>query len=1131
MKKRVFVGLLVCVAAASVATVRAQSGLAGGLAARRGLAVAPQPLPGDLQPIAVDAVPRSVCTWWSIQRWPAFPAPMPYDWLADRPDLQRYLSPSLNAVFIDDSAVDYDAEAQQQAALTAAARSLGLASDTDNTETGGDGGPAFNGYDFPSNRLYLEITGLSSNLDLAFLLVHGTQPGEIYELMSKVQLTNAAWNPEQAVHAATNQDWTPATVPILDRTNSLYLWCRLWTTNDDNGNGLPDWWEWENFGNFNQAPNADYDADAISNLQEYLAGSDPNTIDFTFVSVSQYVSSRLAPVQIAVSRGVPSSMAVLVDPTNFAAAFWTGYGPNVIADLGAVEGWHQVWIGLRGRLPTSQQTWQTARVKLDVTPPLLVVTNPASAVLSRPTIQLQGYCPEALASLTYDLIPPVGAGDAVSNQMAFVMGQHYDTNSWEFSTNYWQAFDVPLGNGTNAITLHATDLAGNTTVTSLVYVLDLSANTNLPAIAIDWPQDGTRIGTDTFTWRGHVDDPTAQVYAQWVDASGTTNLVSGRVGREGDFWIDDLPVRDGTNMLTLVATSATGHSSATTIAPTRSEVDLIIDGVDAYTASGTVSDPDYTVWANGAQAEVVDLGYEIVWYVDLQLDLDHARLQVRAIPNSDNGGSGGGTNGASGPADLGNPTSPQATDAEAEWDPAGLTYVDSYRLQEHHGTGGPPYAYTMDAVYDWKERAGGTGRYTGPWGYPPGWIQYADAQYTWPPSRWPALADGILEWLPSGSGSEPVRSLGFGGGLYASIPAAYIFEHADFAYFSPDGSEVWNKQAQGGLMLVTGGRPGTTDSQLFLLTGRAETNAPELICLGGLGNLDTNGVRVAALPSHTQVPVTPRVKTGAKQYVYEAGAVPLEWVSECVADTPADRVRTNLGVGEQVKLRWNPWPRQWPVYSWQGGGWLTNWSTDGTVWMFTAPSNAATVTITATFPTGAKAQKTFQVVEPTGVHHAVAVGRQPYAIGQAGAGMRLTPYLGPTNVSFYRVQLMEVGNDASSVTGYFTNFTTADLTHKDPHGADVWFSIQQDNSWPSSYDRAKSAAYSPFSQGGWLGGGGFAWIIPAKWKIGSGQTNNVANGWDQTFTMDASGKMAVTKFNHTVTRQTTETYGIIVPDP
>jgi Bacterial TSP3 repeat len=44
---------------------------------------------------------------------------------------------------------------------------------------------------------------------------------------------------------------------------------------DTDGDGLPDAWEYQHFGNLSATPNADPDGDGMTNLQEYLADTDP----------------------------------------------------------------------------------------------------------------------------------------------------------------------------------------------------------------------------------------------------------------------------------------------------------------------------------------------------------------------------------------------------------------------------------------------------------------------------------------------------------------------------------------------------------------------------------------------------------------------------------------------------------------------------------------------------------------------------------------------------------------------------------------------------------------------------------------------------------------------------------------
>jgi hypothetical protein len=44
---------------------------------------------------------------------------------------------------------------------------------------------------------------------------------------------------------------------------------------DVDGDGLPDWWELQYFGNLNQGANNDPDGDGLTNLQEYQQGRNP----------------------------------------------------------------------------------------------------------------------------------------------------------------------------------------------------------------------------------------------------------------------------------------------------------------------------------------------------------------------------------------------------------------------------------------------------------------------------------------------------------------------------------------------------------------------------------------------------------------------------------------------------------------------------------------------------------------------------------------------------------------------------------------------------------------------------------------------------------------------------------------
>jgi hypothetical protein len=153
-------------------------------------------------------------------------------------------------------------------------------------------------------------------------------------------------------------------------------------------------------------------------------------------------------------------------------------------------------------------------------------------------IQLQGYSPTPLASLFFDVTNDAGG---VLNRQGFVVHQHYDTNTFAFTTNYFQCFDIGLAPGANTITLRATDWAGNTAVTNLTSTFSTNGDTTPPVITLAWPQDGMKLTGSSFTLRGRVDDPTTIVVAQIVSPDGSTNVVAGLVERNGLFWAEQMP--------------------------------------------------------------------------------------------------------------------------------------------------------------------------------------------------------------------------------------------------------------------------------------------------------------------------------------------------------------------------------------------------------------------------------------------------------------------------------------------------------------------------------------------------------------------------------------------------------------
>jgi hypothetical protein len=387
---------------------------------------------------------------------------------------------------------------------------------------------------------------------------------------------------------------------------------------DYDGDGMPDSWEEQHFGNTDQTGTDDYDGDGVNNLQEYNNGinsTDPNKIRFAIEVANNYVNTSSTSVELDVTKGVPSSMAILVDSTNFAGATWTSYDANPSIYLGTNQGWHEIWIGLRGRLSTSQQTWEEVDFNLDTIAPVVVITNPvvvttnsAGSIVTQPYLQLQGYANEQLQEIYFDV---TNAAGVFTNEQGFVTDQGFDTNLFDFTTNYFQCYDVPLTNGLNRITVRVTDLAGNTTTTNINVTLDYSSKTP-PVIKLFWPQNGEKISGDSFTWRGWVDDFTATVSASIVSTNGETNVVQGLVERDGNFWVENLPMPNGTNLLTLTVTDIATNICSTNITVSTSPVTVTMTPIDdnqlwqpRVSAHGEIiSGSTYFLWINGVKATV-----------------------------------------------------------------------------------------------------------------------------------------------------------------------------------------------------------------------------------------------------------------------------------------------------------------------------------------------------------------------------------------------------------------------------------------------------------------------------------------------------------------------------------------------
>lgn len=242
----------------------------------------------------------------------------------------------------------------------------------------------------------------------------------------------------------------------------------------------------------------------------------------------------------------------------------------------------------------------------------------------------------------------------------------------------------------------------------------------------------------------------------------------------------------------------------------------------------------------------------------------------------------------------------------------------------------------------------------------------------------------------------------------------------------------------------------------------------------------------------------------------------IAWLSsETVAQTPTNRARLRLGVGEEVYLKVSP---QLASATWTTMVGNLDATTGTQVILTLDDTTGAAKKVTANY-LGTTLEKDFEIFAPTGIDHADIASTINYPVGQASAGMHLYPIVvAPTDVSFYNVHMLEVGHAATNISGYF--LVHPPISHVG-HGADVWFRLDEKNQWPSTWDYATLTNWpSPWTQAG-----SFTWDIPAKWKVvtpvATSAEHNIT-GWNQVFSIAVGGAITIEKFNHSVTRTTAD---------
>jgi hypothetical protein len=929
-----------------------------------------------------------------------------------------------------------------------------------------------------TNLLWLEITNIASGTVHASLHQATNQVYAIWETTNLL----TSWRVAMELWPTTNETSVlPFTVPTLNR-EPLFLRAQDWTGVDSNSDGIPDWWAWKYFANYNESATNDFDGDGVSNGDEYANSSDPNKISFTVQLGNQNFNTTNATGNFIVYAGVPSYSAALVNDTNLANAVWQPYDGSIHFNLGPTDGVYQVWFGLKGRASDSQASWLGTKVTLNRQAPRISITSPTNGVVAQPYLQLKGFAALPLEKVTYDL-------NGETNQIGLITGHTLDTNTFSYTTNYFQCYDLLLNEGTNAITLHATDPAGNTFATNLTVVLDYGTATN-PTTKLVWPQDGLKLCGDSFTLRGWTEDAAALVAATVISTNSGTNTVAGIVSRDGNLWVQGLPLNEGTNFVTLTITNAAGFSSATNFTVVKSDMTLALTSIDGdlwlptVNVSGIISDPNAAIWVNDVQGTNNGDG---TWRVD-------------NVPVS-----------SGGVASFDVSTIPPG-----EPDPAVSTNVvkeDKMILQSAKWDNGDYLRTGWDLHEANRHRVKGSFEW-GKGGIINEVMEVFDTNQQ-------VFSAYFVESVLSANGTaivsfhytdtEETDYVNTNGSPYT------IASEIGAMSWASTGSMVqgWDKDSEVKYVFLTGGFGKAGDEVVIEATGTADeiypvpTNVPPVqITADQIGQLDTNALVYGKIKEGASVAVTS--KTGRPLYTTGpgAGGYRLKTRTHYPALTDTNLARLNLGVGEEVDLSGMP-----AKTIWSGPGLL---ATNSAV-TFIAPSNAppggAAATVIATIKTASQAVL-FKVFPPTGIDHAFIVDKHTnsFPVGNAGAKMDIYVFVAPTSVSFYRVNIMELPGPATNMTGIYTNGAPA---HNEAAGAGGWHRLGWDNFFEDGAGARPPGSGPPFIPGG------FDWDIPGKWQVvGTQVTNDLAHWTSSMRILNEQGDFSTSKFGQTIMRTT-----------
>ncbi len=259
----------------------------------------------------------------------------------------------------------------------------------------------------------------------------------------------------------------------------------------------------------------------------------------------------------------------------------------------------------------------SATVSLDKTLPVVSIASPANGstiALSTPSIGISGSVSDGVSGV---------ASVTCNGTPAAISGSTFTCT-------------VTLVSGSNSISVQATDVAGNTSTSPLTLTYAPA-----PQITITSPANLSVTNFSPVTVNGTLSDPSATLTISGISVpqgSGTFSI--------------PVPLVEGLNVLSAVATGASGTSSTATVqitldtTPPHITIDSPADGTTTTATSvtvsgsandivvGTVNSQDVQVSVNGTSAQVANRSYSVA---SVPLALGSNTIQATGTDRAGNG--------------------------------------------------------------------------------------------------------------------------------------------------------------------------------------------------------------------------------------------------------------------------------------------------------------------------------------------------------------------------------------------------------------------------------------------------------------------------------------------------------------